>query len=193
MKSGTAQQRAAVLRVGQFFEAGLRAVHVVARQIRGAIERAGFAHQLRNLVRTHAQESALFQHLRHQPPAFAKLMPVAIAIGRARAILQRKNQRQRHFAFLQIAQHRLAQLFGRRREIQQIVHQLKRQPRIAPVFGERFFDMLRLLAQHRAEPRASAEEARRLAIGEFGRFRLGQIDAPQARRAAAVRLRPCFA
>ena len=108
-------------------------------------------------------------------------MPVAIAIGCASAILQRKDQRQRHFAFLQIAQHGLAQLFERCREIEQIVHQLKRQPRIPPIFGERFFDMLGLLPEHGAEPRTAAEEARRLAIGEVDRFRLGEIDAPKAR------------
>ncbi len=41
--------------------------------------------------------------------------------------------------------------------------------------------MFRLLAEHRTEPRASAEEARRLAVGEVDRFRLGEVDAPKTR------------
>jgi hypothetical protein len=48
---------------------------------------------------------------------------------------KRKNQRQRHLAFLQIAQHRLAQLLRRSREIQQVIHKLERQPCISPIFA----------------------------------------------------------
>ena len=58
-----------------------------------------------------------------------------------------------------------------------IVDQLKRETRIAAIFGERFAGSHIVIAEHRAQTRAAAEEARRLAIREVDRFRFGQIDA----------------
>ena len=73
--------------------------------------------------------------------------------GVAMAIFHGVDQRQRDFAFFQIAEHRLAELFGGSGEIQQIIHQLKCQAGVAAVVGERFF---LFAARGRREPRRGA-------------------------------------
>src|SRR5262249_27980666 len=116
-------------------------------------------------------------HRSYEPPAGSPGVTIAdtrrVRIARG---FQRENQRQRHLSFLQIAQHWLAKLLWRGREVQKIVDQLKREPRVAPVFRHRLFDVPRLLPQHSAQPRASTEQASGLAIRKVRRLLRGQID-----------------
>src|SRR5271155_2498108 len=102
-------------------------------------------------------------------------MPIRVNRLRRCLRFERENQRQGHLAFLQIAEHRLSELFVRCGEIERIIDELEGQPRVAPVFRERFLDYFRLLAEYGPEPRAAAEEAGRLAEGQLGGFRLIQI------------------
>ena len=85
------------------------------------VEGARRAHEFGDLLGANALKTALGKNSRHQPPPVA--IRVAIAVGRSRmrgrTRLKRKNQRQRDLAFLQITQHRLAELFRRSGEIEQ--------------------------------------------------------------------------
>ena len=91
-------------------EAGLSPLRVILREAARAIERARILHQRHNCFRTHGMEFLFLQHLCDE---FARL---------AMAVFHRVNQRQRNFAFFQVAQHWLAQLLGGRREIQKIIY-----------------------------------------------------------------------
>ena len=76
----------------------------------------GIANQGNQGFRLHGVKFFFFKHTGDQFAGFA----VTIFHG--------VDQRQRDFAFLQIAQHRLSELLAGSREIQQIINQLKRQP-----------------------------------------------------------------
>ena len=82
--------------------------------------------------------------------------------GVAMAVFHGVDQRQSDFAFFEIAEHRLAELLGGGGEIEQVVHQLKRQAGVAAVVGEGFFFGAFESAKDRAESRAAAEQARGL-------------------------------
>ena len=66
----------------------------------------------------------------------------------------------------------------RRSEIEQIIHQLKCEAGVAAVFRKAVFDFFGCCAEHRAQARAAAEEARGLAVGELGGFGFVQINLP---------------
>src|SRR5579872_5027461 len=117
-----------------------------------------------------ALKSFFTQHGRDQ------VAPTRMAVV-SRAILQSKDQRQRHFAFLQVAEHGLSEFFRRRGEVEQIVDKLKREAGLPTIFGERVAGSQIIITEHSAELRAAAEQARRLAIRKVDRFRFGQVDA----------------
>ena len=84
----------------------------------------------------------------------------SVAVVRLR---QHMDERQRHLAFAQIAADRFA---DRRRiadEIQQIVHQLKRDPEVEAVLAQRLLTLAADVAEHAANLRAPTEQVRRLA------------------------------
>src|SRR5580700_8630708 len=101
--------------------------------------------------------------------------------GVAVAVFHDVNQWQRNLAFFQIAQYRLAELLRRSSEIEQIIDQLKRQARIAAIFGKRQFVGAFKPTQNRPKPRTPAEQARRLVRSELQGVFLGYIDAPNLR------------
>src|SRR5215472_559220 len=91
-------------------------------------------------------------------------------------VLHRVNQRQRNFAFLQVAKNRLAELLRGGGEIEKIVDQLERQPGVLAVVGERLLFLFAQTAKHRAKARAAAEQARRFVGGQAQRIFLGYVD-----------------
>jgi len=92
-------------------------------------------------------------------------------------IFHRVNQRQRDFAFLQVAQHRFSKLLRRRRKIKKIIHELKCEARIPPILRERLLFFAFEAAQHGAESRATAEETCGLIRGQPQRIFFGYVDA----------------
>src|SRR6267143_787534 len=77
-------------------------------------------------------------------------------------IFERIDQRQRDLAFLQIAQHRLAQLLGGSREIQYVIHELERKSREMPVVGHGLLARIVQVPEDGAQPRASCKQTGRL-------------------------------
>src|SRR5882724_5018823 len=146
------QQRSRVLRISLPVDAGLRSRGIFVRKNSRFLQRARFVHQ------------------RHQLPRLTV------------TILHRINQRQRDFSFFQIAQHRLAQLLRRGRKIQQIVHELKRQPGILSIICQRLFLFPFKPAKHGAEPRASAEQTGRFVCRELQRILFRHINPPDFRK-----------
>src|ERR1700722_13495826 len=97
------------------------------------------------------------------------------------SVFHRVDQRQSDFAFLQIAENGFAQLLCGGGEIEKIVNQLKRQPSIAAVFGEREFVCIIGGTENGAEARAAAEETRGLVGRKLQRVFFGNIHAADFR------------
>src|SRR5579875_48579 len=64
------KQRAAIVAIGQNFQAGFRAADVFMGQGRRASASAGFLHQTGDLLGPHTHELALFQNFRDQTARF---------------------------------------------------------------------------------------------------------------------------
>jgi hypothetical protein len=79
-------------------QAGLGARGIIIGEQARALERSRIPHQRGNLFRAHAVESLLFEHGPHH------------AVTRGAIAFERVDERQSDLAFLQIAQHRLAEL-----------------------------------------------------------------------------------
>ena len=107
-----------------------------------------------------------YKHLGHKLARFAM------------AVFHRVNQRQRDFPFFQVAQHRLAQLLRRSREIQQIVYQLKRQPGVPAILRQRLLFLAFQPAEHGPKPRAAAEQASRFVGGQAQCVFFRHVNAP---------------
>src|SRR6266403_1739543 len=88
-------------------------------------------------------------------------------------IFERIDQRQRNLAFLQIAQHRLAQLLGGSREIQYVIHELERKSREMPVVGHGLLARIVQVPEDGAQPRASCKQT-----GRLPRRQLDSVIAP---------------
>ena len=106
---GDGEQGAAVFGIGQFFEANFRATHIFSRQIAA---RSSAPVSCTSLVICSGARSRNPAPPEPSPPAAGLRVRWPFrAIGPLSSIrLQREDQRQRDFAFFQIAEHRLAQL-----------------------------------------------------------------------------------
>ena len=87
------------------------------------------------------------------------------------------DQGQGDFAFFQIAENGLAELFAGSGEIQKIINQLKRQAGIAAVISKRGFVFFVEAAENAAEAGAAAEEAGGFVSGQFQGVVFGNVDA----------------
>src|ERR1700687_1929649 len=105
-KVGNSQKRSAIIRCSLTIEAGLRTPRIVMRKLASPVESTGFAHERGNLLRPNGLKIFFAKHRSHESSALWV------------AILHRVNQRQRHFAFLQIAENRLAEWFRGTSKIQ---------------------------------------------------------------------------
>src|SRR5712692_10612428 len=98
-----------------------------------------------DLFRSHALKALFLEYGSHHAP------PGGFAV------LERVDQRQGHLALFQVAQDGLTQLLRRGGEVEEVVHELKRQPRIAAILGQSLLDAVALTTQHRSQPSAAAE------------------------------------
>src|SRR5208337_776454 len=162
---GKREQRACIFGVAMAVEASFGTARVNEGQAARTVQSAGIAHQGDKFLRLHGMEFLFFEYARDQ---FARL---------AVAIFHGVDQRQRDFAFFQIAEHRLAELLAGSGEVEKVVHKLEGQTGIAPIFREGLFVLVAQAAQHATEPRAAAEEAGGFVGGQFQGIFLGHIHA----------------
>src|SRR5579862_2504324 len=107
---GNGSQRASEIGSAIPVQAGLGARGEIEGHCPRSLEGPGFVDQRRYLLRADAFKSLFLEHRSHE------------AFSRSAVALERVDQGQRDLAFFQIAQHRLAKLFRRGCEIQNVVH-----------------------------------------------------------------------
>src|SRR5215472_8853692 len=78
--------------------------------------------------------------------------------GFAMAVFHGVDERQGDFAFFQIAEDGLAELFGGSGEIEEVVHHLKSEAGVAAVVGESFFFVAAESAENCSQARAATEK-----------------------------------
>src|SRR5579884_3493632 len=83
------------------------------------------------------------------------------------APVQQINESQSYLTFAQIVPNRLAQHRLARGEVQKIVHELEGHPQISAVLSQEVLLPLILVPEHRAQTRASAEQAGRFAVDQI--------------------------
>src|SRR3990170_1680380 len=147
---GDEEQRVLVLAVGEGGESLLGAPCVVSRARLRVLDAAVALDQHADLLELARAGGVPLEH---------GLYPAAL--GRAGA-LERRDERQRPLALLQIGAHGLAQAHLVGDEVERVVADLEGDADVEPVAGERFDPVLGCLRQERADAAAGRDEGRRL-------------------------------
>src|SRR3989442_8244554 len=147
-----------VLGIGEAFEAVPCALRELLRLRAGEAQSPVLLDQLEDFAELHGVETALLEHA-------GDLLRFL-----GTALLQQIDERQRHLAFAQIAADGFPENVFRRDEVQDIVHELERQPEVGPVSAQLDLLFFAPSGQQRAQPQAGREQARGLAIGHFEIF-----------------------
>ena len=158
-------QGAGVFGEARTVEAGFGADGVFESEVARAVEGAGIADQGNEGFRLHGVKFFFFQDAGDHFAGFAV------------AVLHGVDQGKRDFAFLQIAEDRLPELFAGSCEIQKIIHQLEGKAGIPAVFGEGVFVFFIEAAENAPQTRATAEEAGGLEGGKSKCVFFGDVNA----------------